>query len=364
MHQVQQPEILISPLNWGLGHATRCIPIIRLLLSHNSNVTIATSGRALALLKNEFPQNQFIDLPGFSPLYPKSGFMVLKMFLLIPSFLFYLVYENYRLSKIIKLQKFDLIISDNRYGIFNRKVKSILITHQIRIQVPQSFFWMRSVLLLINRILMKPFDQIWIPDYNGNKNLSGALSHKVRLPSNAVYIGPLSRFKSIDIKLPKEKDSILAILSGQEPQRSILEQKILHQLKDTDRNIILIRGKSEGQKEIKKFGSITMVSFALAKEIEQLIRKSALIICRPGYSSIMDLAVLGGKVLFIPTPGQTEQEYLAEFFMQQGIALSVAQNKLNLREDIHNAILYKGFTPNREASLLEAQVDLLMNSLK
>lgn len=355
------PEILISPLDWGLGHASRCIPIIREFLSNGANVTIAASGRSLNFLKKEFPDLQFIDLPGFSPTYSSSGKMLFKMMSLIPQFIYYLISENLQISKIIKLRKFDLIISDNRYGVFNKKVKSVIIIHQIRIKAPKQLQWIEPLLFSVNKFLLIPFKEVWIPDYPSGENLSGDLSHNIPVPDGTVYIGPLSRFMSTasDKINRKHGEYILILLSGQEPQRTILEKSILQQVHKVPENFVMVQGIPEAS-GVKKDGNIRILSHVLSQEAESLILNSKLIICRPGYSTIMDLDILGAKAMFIATPGQTEQEYLAEYYHNSGIALSVKQEDIDLRTQIPLAYQFTGFQKRQKTALLTEKIQKIL----
>jgi spore coat polysaccharide biosynthesis predicted glycosyltransferase SpsG len=354
-------HVLVSPLNWGLGHATRCIPVIRLLLDKGATVTIGANGRSLQLLREEFPDLEFFDFPGFSPEYPKSGNMTGRMFLLIPSFIYNLIREYKRLNKEIKLRKFQVVISDNRYGLRNKNVKSIIILHQLQILTPGYLRWLQPFLLKISVFLIRHFNQCWIPDFSGEENLGGVLSHPGRLPSNCRFIGPLTRF-SFNINTVIEKRSgILILLSGPEPQRSILEKILLVQIDNLDIPVTMILGLSEHSRYERKKGMHTIISYAGSDEIENYLRKSEMLISRPGYSTVMDLSVIGGKALFIPTPGQTEQEYLGEFLENKGIALSVKQENLNLAADISKALIYKGFTPTDPGEAIKQQIDLLLS---
>ncbi len=357
----QPVRILVCPLDWGLGHATRCIPLIRKFLERGAVVTLAASGRALQLLRKEFPLLEAIELPGFSPTYPASGKMVSKMFRSIPSFIYNLIAEKRVLSKLNRQRKFDIIVSDNRYGLFDKDSKSILIIHQIRIKTPAYLSWAEPLLYRVNCLLIARFDQCWIPDFNDERNLSGELSHACRLPHNAFYIGPLTRFAGQAGTAGVDSKIILAVLSGPEPQRSMLEQIIIRQSEELDNEIVLIGGRSEEEGIATKIRRITIVPFATTAELEIYMKSAHLLICRPGYSTIMDLAGTGGKALFIPTPGQTEQEYLGSLFYDRGIALSVGQEELNLKHHIPAALLYRGFEPTANDHLLENRLDLLFS---
>lgn len=350
--------MLVSPLNWGLGHATRCIPIIRQLLLKGMKVSLAAYGNSLSLLRSEFPDLDIIELKSFSPDYPRNGAIMFRMVLLIPSFLWSIINEHYYLSSIIKNKQIDVVISDNRYGLWNRKIRSILITHQVFIRSPKRWGWLNPFLQRISHILISRFDECWIPDYSGDDNLSGVLSHLHPLPEKYCFIGPLSRLES-NSPIPLKKEGILVLLSGPEPQRSILEELLLAQLKELNQKAHIIRGIVEHHQQISIEGNLTIMNFATSEQVQDLITNNVIVICRSGYSTIMDIASIGGKALFIPTPGQTEQEYLSEYFMTKGIALSVDQNKLFLPDNIPAAITFKGFKGLKPNLILNKRIDLL-----
>ncbi len=352
-------KILVAPLDWGLGHATRCIPVIRKLQLRGFDVTLAASGRPLALLKQEFPDVRCIDFPGFSPDYPASGSMALRMLGLVPSFIRKTLAEHRKLNQWIDELGIDIVISDNRYGLWSRKVRSVLIIHQIRILSGKSLRFLEPLLYAVNRLLISRFDECWIPDFEGVENLSGKLSHAVKLPANSFFIGPLSRFSANGLYPAVEKKGILVLLSGPEPQRSILEKKILEQLGNLSYSVTVICGRTDSVFRDETTGSFRILSHALSNEIGEYLRKSELVICRPGYSTIMDLAVTGGKALFIPTPGQTEQEYLAVLLKNEETAWFTTQSSLNLSADIPVALAMKGFKPLNEGGLLSNRISTL-----
>lgn len=353
-------HILVCPMNWGLGHATRCIPVIKALLDAGARVTLAASGRSLALLRKEFPELETFDFPGFSPKYPKNSMFALKMLLQVPSFIYHIIYENYQLSKAIKVRKIDMLISDNRYGLTNKKIKTVLLIHQLNFSTPQGLRFLRPFLNRINYYLIDRFDFCWIPDNNESPSLAGILSHPSKLPRNARFIGPLSRFNRKRDLTGDDLRLILVILSGQEPQRTILENEIIRQLRDYPSEIILIGGRTTDSDPEKQIGNIRCIPYADSTDIESLLRKARLVICRSGYSGIMDLCIIGGKALFIPTPGQTEQEYLAKYYHEKGIAYSVSQGNLNLETDIVKAMEFAGFAGSVATNTLRTEIDFLL----
>lgn len=323
-------KILVAPLEWGLGHAARCVPVIHELLRQEADVIIAADRGPLAFLKKEFPALEFIRLPGYNISYPgKNENMAVTMALQIPNILAKIREENRTLRNIIKEKKINGVISDQRFGLYTSQVPCVYITHQVMIKSP--FF--ENILYTIHKNFIDKYTQCWIPDYASGENLSGDLSHRFPLPANGKYIGPISRFDSpaLNQNTVNANYKYMAILSGPEPQRTLLEKKILSELKKEGSPALIARGNAEGNAlytdnnvEIHDhFGTGDMLKKILASEV---------IISRSGYSSIMDLALLKKKAILIPTPGQTEQEYLAEYHYREQNNKPVSQSEFLLSE--------------------------------
>jgi uncharacterized protein (TIGR00661 family) len=347
-------HIVVSPLDWGLGHAARCIPVIQQLITAGHKVTLAGYGRSLILLMKEFPKLESIELPGFSPSYSRSGNMVLHLFLLLPHFLVAIIKEHRILKKLISRYNFDVIISDNRYGLWNKKVRSILITHQVMIKAPLWLKFAEYPLYRISLLFISRFDECWIPDFSQAPGLSGDLSHKYPVPKNARYINPLSRFqlKGSSAQQNPTKRNILVIISGPEPQRSIFEDLVIKQHAGLNFHFTLLKGLPENETGLKTENNLTILPHSSTDNIKSLIKSSDLVICRSGYSSVMDLQALGARALFVPTPGQTEQEYIAVLLQNRGIAWWRAQGILDLKKDIPEALKYKGFEIMNKGNVL------------
>jgi uncharacterized protein (TIGR00661 family) len=337
-------RILICPLDWGLGHASRDVPVIHKLIEAGHEVILAGDGMPLTFLETEFPELKSIHLPSSIRItYFKHLPAWLKVFILSPFLLYEFITERYRLKKIVRKIRPDAVISDNRYGLWSENVKSILITHQCSIKFPGFMKFLEYPAALFIRLLIEGFDICWIPDYSGPQNLSGDLSHRFPPPSNASYIGPISRFSmpamptdkayqtSLTDQAEKLQDAdLLILLSGPEPQRTILEKTVLKQVQTLPVKTIILQGLPGKNETIEIGPSHTLISHLPSRELKGLIQKARFIICRSGYSSIMDLAELKKKALIIPTPGQTEQEYLADYLAEKGMFLSCSQHHFDL----------------------------------
>ena len=347
-------KVLFGVLNWGLGHATRSIPIIDELLKNNHKVYIASDGDALKLLKHQYPDLKFYNLPSYNVKYPyKSIFFNILRY--SPSIITAIFKENKEVKKIYNDIKPDAIISDNRYGFRNRNCHNIFITHQVNLQLSNNI--LTALGAEANKFLIKKFDKLWIPDYKGNDSIAGKLSDKAGfIPHH--YIGALSRLQKKNEEIIYD---IAIVLSGPEPQKSIFEKIILNQLQKTDKKIILIRG-AINNKAINTSGNITIVNFADTSELNDILNKSAMVIARSGYTTVMDMVALSKKAFFVPTPGQSEQEYLAEYLKSKNLF-----NYSNQKDfDINTAIANTTSPPNikHKPGLLKSAINQLIENTK
>ncbi|MBL0146036.1 MAG: glycosyl transferase family 28 [Chitinophagaceae bacterium] len=319
---------MVAPLDWGLGHATRCIPIVNDLIKGGYKVIIAASAQTEVLLKKEFPQLLFLQLPGYNISYTKNKFWLpLKILQQLPKIFYAIKTENKWLQQKIDEQKIDAVISDNRPGLYSKKAKCIYITHQLTIKAKLSFIenWLQK----IHYKYINKFSECWIPDYEGENNLAGDLSHPQKLPKTPVqYIGPLSRF--VKKELPVIYDAAI-ILSGPEPQRTIFENIILAQIKHTAKKLVLVRGlPNQPSNKKMNYPNVVCYNFLNSEELNNLLFQAKIIICRSGYSSIMDLEAVQKKAVIVATPGQTEQEYLAKTLAQKNKHIIAYQNNFDL----------------------------------
>ena len=323
--KLKYKNVLIAPLDWGLGHATRCIPIINILLEHGAGITIAGNGGSLQLLKEQYPSLKFYELPGYNITYPSGKNAAVQSLFQAPKILRTIKEENKIIKAIVQKENINLIISDNRYGVRSNSIKNIFMGHQIAIQAPKPLSFINPLLLKLHLQQIHKFDILWIPDNAGEENLSGMLSHDISFDMPYQYIGIQSRF--VDFKkttsvIDELNFSILVMLSGPEPQRTDLELILRAQLKDIQEEVLIVQGKTEISTTNKE-GNITTISYLNTNDAYTALTKAKKIICRSGYSSIMDLAILGKKAVLIPANGQTEQEYLAETLSKKGYCVSV-----------------------------------------
>jgi uncharacterized protein (TIGR00661 family) len=320
-------RILIASLDWGLGHATRCIPIIYELLEQGCTIIIAADGPTEILLKSEFPQLTFLKLKGYNIQYShRKNWLPLKILLQVPKIIGTIYHEHQWLKKAVKKNNINIIISDNRFGLYHSSIPSIYITHQLLIKTGNRFT--EKIAQHIHYYFIKKYTNCWVPDFEGNNNLAGELSHPKKSIGGVKYIGALSRFEKKSIA--EKKYDLLILLSGPEPQRSIFEKLLLDQLQTFLGTVLFVRGlPGKGFDNIQQ-QNIIVKDHLTASELNEAIQQSKLVISRSGYTTIMDLVKLQQKAILVPTPGQTEQEYLARHLARQKIFYTIEQDKFML----------------------------------
>ena len=328
--------ILIAPLNWGLGHATRCIPIIKALQENDFVPIIASDGIALELLRKEFPYLQTLELPSYQIEYAKNGknfkWKLLQNF---PKMINSILKEKKMVKQWIRKYAVDGIISDNRLGVFSKKVPSVFITHQLNV-MSGSTTWITSKL---HQHIIKKYTECWVPDFEGRRNLSGDLGHLKKSKLKLRYIGPLSRMQKREV--PKLYD-LMIILSGPEPQRGLLEEKLKKEVLNYRGKVVFIKGIVEKEQKKEQIDHVSFYNFMNTHQLEQTFNESDVVLCRSGYTTIMDLVQLEKKAFFIPTPGQYEQEYLAKKMKMDGWITYKTQEKFKIR-NLQGIDVYMGF---------------------
>ncbi len=352
-------KILIAPLDWGLGHTTRCIPLIDYLLREGHQVVVATEGEGQILLKENFPDIRVLPLRGYRIKYSRSkNTFLLRLLLQVPGILVSVWREHKWLRGQQREERFDIVISDNRYGLYHKEVASVILIHQLMIRSG----WGRridNVLRMLHYRQLNRFNQCWVVDNEGAENLSGVLGHPKQLPERAVYLGLLSQFslymersvaghggRGITRSGPDGTPVVLILLSGPEPMRSRLEEILLLQVSMLQGyRFILVAGKPSPGK-IQSPNTLPHLEYHShlgASALWPLLSAADLVVCRSGYSTLMDLAIMGKKALLIPTPGQTEQEYLAGYLTGKGYFHTRSQKLVCLDKDIPVAMKSRPF---------------------
>ncbi|QBZ97409.1 UDP-N-acetylglucosamine--N-acetylmuramyl-(pentapeptide) pyrophosphoryl-undecaprenol N-acetylglucosamine transferase [Flavobacterium sangjuense] len=328
-------NILVAPLNWGLGHATRCIPIIRELEKNGFTPILASDGVALQLLQKEFPHLQSLELPSYEIEYAKNGAdFKWKLIKNSPKMIEAIFAEKKLVKKWITEYDIQGIISDNRLGVYSKKIPSVFMTHQLNVLSGKTT-WISSKL---HQHFIKKFTECWIPDIKENPNLTGKLGHLKNSSLNLKYLGPLSRLEKKDLPI---KYDLMVMLSGPEPQRTFLEEKLIKEIQSFDGKVLFIKGKIESVQKTTQDGNVTYYNFMTSSEIETAFNESETVLCRSGYTTVMDLAKLQKRAFFIPTPGQFEQEYLAKRLKRNGFIPYAKQDDFII-ENLLEVTLYGG----------------------
>lgn len=330
-------HILIVPMDWGLGHATRCVPVIKECLASGHTVTIGGSGASGAWLQQEFPGCGYVEFPGYEISYSSRLPMAVQMLRKVPSILRSIDAEHRFLVGWCKAHQPDLIISDNRFGIYHPQIHSVFITHQLQID-GGALKLLEPLLLRMNMKYISRFNECWVPDLPGEANLAGRLSHLAELPGHVSYIGQLSRFKPGGHTGEYLYD-VAVVLSGPEPLRTAWEKKISRMDFVRRYKTVIIRG-SRTPADTSWPDGTEVVDMAGSAGLEQKVQASKLVISRSGYSSVMDWTMLQKQAILVPTPGQTEQEYLAGRLMQLGYFYSIPDEAPITANDIETAMKY------------------------
>ncbi len=352
--------ILIAPLDWGLGHAARCVPIIKELQNYPVKVIIAADGAVKAMLKEEFPQLQFVTLTGYKIQYSKNKrWFRSRLLVQIPKILSSIVKEHRWLNKAIQELRVSAVISDNRLGLYNKSVFSVYITHQLNIKAGNGISG--KIATLIHQFYIKNYTQCWIPDYNEKKNMAGELSHSPRSALQNNYIGCLSRLEKNNAS--ENTVELLIILSGPEPQRSLFEAMLIKQLTGFTGKVLFVRGLPGTVDKPANFQQVVFTNHLTAEALGGVMQSASLIISRSGYTTIMDLVKLGRKAVLVPTPGQTEQEYLAKYLSEQKIFCSLPQEKFSLQEAIAMSSAFPYAIPSFDMGLYKNAVKQLAESI-
>ena len=345
-----------------MGHTTRCLPIIKAFINHGALVSVACNDTQARIIQPEFPGITILPLKGYNFRYAASGVLnSLITIFQVPKILISIKRENRWLAAVLQKQQYDIIISDNRYGFQHHSIHCVFITHQLSIQVPISR-WAEKIIQKWNYYFINQFDECWVPDLESHPNLGGELSHPKKYPAIPVkYVGTLSRFENSNHP-PGNGIDFLVLLSGPEPQRTILEKLIVSQLKGINQSAVVLRGIPGDEAMLKKVNDVSFFNHLPTAELNKLMIDSKFIISRSGFSTIMDIMKLGKKSILIPTPGQTEQEYLAEYIRAKNWCLCFAQRDFSLQAALQQAVIFKySIVPAFQESHLDKIVQEIMD---
>lgn len=335
----------MAALSWGLGHVTRDLPIIRYLLARGHEVTMATSGRALELLRHDAPDCRLVKLPDYPAPYSSGKTFLPKFALSLDRVLRAIARERRAARRLIERGGYDLLISDNRFNFYHPDVPCFFLSHQLKFAFPAPFEFLVPISGLYNGHYHRHFRRVIVPDYaDPRRNLSGLLSHGFPVNrSRPYYAGILASVRRLD--LPQDVDLFISV-SGPEPQRTEFERIVraqLHRL-PPEWKVVVTLGKPGANGEPERIGNAQVHGFFGRERQQEMLNRARMVVSRSGYTTVMELAELGRKALMLPTPGQTEQEYLSRYYLEQGMFYSVKQWDLDLVRDLEIARRYPGVT--------------------
>lgn len=332
---MKNKTVVYAIIDWGLGHVTRSTPIINRLIKDNNKVILVSYGKAYSMLKQEFPDCKILKVKDTQIRYPKFGFLfVFAMVLQIPKMLFGWAHERSQIKKIVKEYNADMIMTEMRLGFWHRKIPSVLITHQLRFHLPKRLSLFMVFGEWFNRIVFKCFNRVFVPDAAGKPNLSGILSHDTAISRHKKvrHVGCLSSVVPQATIVNEDIDYMISI-SGPEPQRSEFEKKVCKQLDRLKGKVVVTLGRPAEEKNIlRQDENLTIYAHLNRSEMNEMMQRAKHVVCRSGYSTVMELLALGKSALFVPTPGQTEQEYLGKLYQEQGLFTCRSQDKLDFND--------------------------------
>ncbi|MGC8612019.1 MAG: glycosyltransferase family protein [Athalassotoga sp.] len=356
-------KVLYGLCTWGLGHMTRSLPIMRRLVDEGHKLFIYTSDRPLIALKKEFGDKcEYIESVEYPSPYTKNGTFGLRITLMMPAIINAIMKEHREVLKLSRDLDIDILISDSEYGVFDKSKPSFFIFHQLRYVPPNFLFVLKNQTERFNYYFRNSFTKFIVPDFPFNGGLTGNLSHNLSYidPEQVKYIGILSDYQRMN--LPQDIDYLIS-LSGREPSRSVFEKKIVDQIGVLKGNVVLVRGMPENAERLK-IPNVEVINYAGKGLRDELMNRAKFVIARSGYSTIMDMVELGKRGLLVPTPGQTEQEYLSEYLAEKLYFYSVDEEEIDLEKDIEIAKSYNGYRPPwRTEQSVEKFMDLISTTI-
>ena len=380
-------KVLVAPLDWGLGHATRCVPVVREFLRAGAEVELAVVKANANFFREVFPELRQRLAPSYNIVYPKHGYNM-ALWLLKNSMHLNSVmrYEHHFAEEMVERHGYDVLFSDNRFAFYSKNALSIYMTHQRRIAFPRAFAAFERIGVMWHANIMRKFDEVWVPDLEIYPGYAGSLSHSGATPGDKPmrYVGTLSRFSDWDagenagnalgnalgkaptpVDLERDVDlmsvsefmahsanvewnavprvralgkqasgmraayKVVAVVSGVEPARTQFEQQLREALQQISGQHMMILGKPSVEQKTWTEGNIEFHTHLATNDFAEAVKRADFVVSRGGYSTVMDMAELGAKCIFVPTPGQFEQIVLARDLSKAGYAVEIPADELS-----------------------------------
>ncbi|MDQ7820626.1 MAG: glycosyltransferase family protein [Armatimonadota bacterium] len=324
-------RILYGVGSWGLGHATRSLAVLERLLAAGAEVTVVSAGRALALLRRELGDRcALLAWPDVPQTLGRTAWgFYLRSALAVPAMLRVMAAERAATAALHRHRRFDRIVSDNRYGIQHRDVPSFHVAHSLRFLAPGRVRLIELLLEAFNCRWFGRLRKVIVPD-SPQDRLAGDLAHDLRVfpPSLLAYVGPLCSVRPLP--LPEDVD-VFVTLSGPEPQRTLLERRILRQVRGLEGRVVVALGRPEDAGG--GLGGAEVYPYLDRRRQQEMLARARVVVSRSGYTTVCELATLGKRAVLVPTPGQTEQAYLARYHDLRGAVRAASQDALDLARD-------------------------------
>ncbi|WP_406537836.1 glycosyltransferase [Fibrobacter sp.] len=373
-------KVFVAPLDWGLGHATRCVPVVREFLRAGAEVELAVVKANANFFREVFPELRQRLAPSYNIVYPKHGYNM-ALWLLKNSMHLNAVmrYEHHFAEEMVERHGYDVLFSDNRFAFYSKKALSIYMTHQRRIAFPRAFAAFERIGVMWHANIMRKFDEVWVPDLEIYPGYAGSLSHSGATPGDKPmrFVGTLSRFSEmgndgnalgnapapVDLErvvdlmsvsefmahsanvewdaAPEKRTSgnhsfemranykVVAVVSGVEPARTQFEQQLRDALAQIPGRHMMILGKPSAEQKTWTEGNIEFHTHLATNDFADAVKRADFVVSRGGYSTVMDMAELGAKCIFVPTPGQFEQIVLAHDLSKAGYAVEIPADELS-----------------------------------
>jgi UDP:flavonoid glycosyltransferase YjiC (YdhE family) len=304
---ISNQKVLISPLNWGMGHVARSIAIIQQLIDQQNQVFVACEDDQKAVFECYFSQLHFISHRPYPFQFSGKGKWAWDLFRQRKKLLERFAEENNEVTVYISDFQIDVVISDHRYGFFSTTKPSIFITHQLHLPLK----WFQKPMQFIHQKLLQNFSSVWVLDEE-NSSLAGKLSEKIK-HKDLHYIGWKSRFQ-LSGHDSKACDN-LYLVSGPLPySQDFLNECVEMAWQKSGNNVCIFPSNLVLPLQLPL--NLTCLPANDWQDVDAYFRGARFIISRAGYTTIMDLKVLNKKSMLIATPGQAEQEYLVTLVLK------------------------------------------------
>jgi glycosyl transferase family 28 len=332
-------RILFAVHDWGLGHATRSLVLIRALVARGDHVVVLMAeSPGLSLLRAELGDacefRPYDDIPKPFSRYPAIFYA--RMSLSVPQIRLRFALEHRLTERLVCERRVDAVVSDSRFGVWSRDAPSFCLFHSLRQIIPGRPRWLERQVERAQRHLLRPYRAVLVPDADGDDSLAGDLAHHVDLDwgdGRVVYLGPLTELNG---EGGEDIDYFFSI-SGVEPHHSMLAQRVLDALPALPGRIVVALGRPDAAGQVTQNGNATIHGYLDRRAQGEMLARSRVVVGRSGYTTLMELSAWGKRAFFVPTPGQSEQEYLAQLHRERGHVASHAQPSLDLAAGLAEA---------------------------